>query len=374
MIAACPKCGARYRLERERLQAGGVRLRCARCDAVFRVRPPGTPEVAPPAPEAAPEPRREVPTSAAPVTRPAAAARAVSPQPPAPPPAGDVVLVAMPDGELARRTGELLGQRGLRVLFACDGVEAMLEIQRKLPRAIVLAADLPKMYGFQICEVVKRNESLRGTWVVLVGAIHHSERYRRAPNELYGADAYVEGPELPAGLLPLLAQGGIALREAPARAPLPARPPVAAPAPEAIAARRPPEAPPRAEPTRAPAPQRPPPAEPARAPAPQRPPPAEPVRPPRPAAAAPAPRRNDGLDEERAKAERLARIVISDIVLYNEERFAAAAQRGNVLEAMAGDLGEGRQLFEERVDARVRAERDHLKDELLRRAQARGAR
>ena len=40
MIAACPKCAARYRIERERLEAGAVRLRCARCEAVFRVRPP----------------------------------------------------------------------------------------------------------------------------------------------------------------------------------------------------------------------------------------------------------------------------------------------------------------------------------------------
>jgi hypothetical protein len=82
--------------------------------------------------------------------------------------------------------------------------------------------------------------------------------------------------------------------------------------------------------------------------------------------------RSDGLDEERAKAERLARIVVSDIVLYNEERFSAAVRGGRVLEAMAADLAEGRQLFEERIDARVRAERDYLKDELLRRAQARG--
>jgi hypothetical protein len=93
-----------------------------------------------------------------------------------------------------------------------------------------------------------------------------------------------------------------------------------------------------------------------------------------PVAAAAAPRRSDGLDDERAKAERLARIVISDIVLYNEERFAAAVRGGNVLQAMAAELAEGRQLFEERVDPRVRAERDYLKDELMRRAQARGMR
>jgi CheY-like chemotaxis protein len=271
--------------------------------------------------------------------------------------AGDVVLVAMPAGDLARRTGELLAQRGLRVLFAADGVEAMLEIQRKLPRTVVLAAELPKMFGFQICELVKRNESLRAIWVVLVGAIHHRERYRREPGELYGADAYVEGPDLPAGLLPLLAQGGVSLGDAappppgappaalPAAAPAPAAP-LRGPAPPAPASRPQAVAAPRVEPARVP--------------------PAEPVR------VLPAARRGDGLDEERAKAERLARIVVSDIVLYNEQRFAAAARSGNVLEAMSADLDEGRQLFEERIDARVRAERDHLREELLRRAQGQG--
>jgi hypothetical protein len=86
------------------------------------------------------------------------------------------------------------------------------------------------------------------------------------------------------------------------------------------------------------------------------------------------PKRDDGLEQERAKAERLARIVISDIVLYNEERFTAAARAGNVFTVMAGDLAEGRALFEERIDARVRAERDHLKEELLRSAKLRGMR
>jgi hypothetical protein len=66
--------------------------------------------------------------------------------------------------------------------------------------------------------------------------------------------------------------------------------------------------------------------------------------------------------------------VISDIVLYNEERFTAAARAGNVFTVMAGDLAEGRALFEERIDARVRAERDHLKEELLRSAKLRGMR
>jgi hypothetical protein len=88
----------------------------------------------------------------------------------------------------------------------------------------------------------------------------------------------------------------------------------------------------------------------------------------RPAAAAPV------LDAEIAKAERLARIVVSDIILYNQEKFDAAVQAGNVVAAMTADLAEGRSLFAQRIDARVRESRDFLTDELLRVAQMRRSR
>ncbi|MDX1649942.1 MAG: hypothetical protein R3263_08825, partial [Myxococcota bacterium] len=260
------------------------------------------------------------------------------------------VLVAMPDAELAKRTGEMLAARGLRVVLVGDGVEAMLQIQRQLPAAVLLSAQLPRMYGFQVCEIVKRNESLKHIRVVLAGAIHHQGRYRRPPGELYGADAYLEEPDLPDALPPLLERIGIALGNAPAPPPVapPAEPPPGAPAaapepaPEAVPA---PEAPAAAEPAASPPPG---------------------------AAAAPEPR-GDGLDDERAKAERLARIIVSDIVLYNEEKFAQAIRDGRVAEAMEGDLAEGRGLFRDRIDERVRAEKDFLQEELLRVARARGS-
>lgn len=379
MIAACPKCTARYRIERERLEAGAVRLRCARCEAVFRVRPPLA-SPGPAAPPALPTLQRPVPLAAPALQAAPPTALAAPPPPSMPTPVprtGEPVLIAMPDGNLAKRTAELLSERGCAVLRAADGVEAMLEIQRKLPRAVVLAADLPKMFGFQICEIVKRNPSLRGTWVVLVGAIHHPERYRREAADLYGADAYLEGPDLPEGLLPLLTQGGLQI-DAATRAPASVPPPRQQLPPERVRL-----APPRLEPTPPPVPREAPKAplrevpkaplrETPQAPVQEPPKPHPPV--PRATAAPPRPKRDDGLEQERAKAERLARIVISDIVLYNEERFTAAARAGNVFTAMAGDLAEGRALFEERIDARVRAERDHLKEELLRSAKLRGMR
>jgi len=40
MIAACPKCHTRYRVQSDQLGPDGARLRCSSCNAVFRVRPP----------------------------------------------------------------------------------------------------------------------------------------------------------------------------------------------------------------------------------------------------------------------------------------------------------------------------------------------
>lgn len=393
MIAACPTCSTRYRVENERLKGEGLRLRCTRCQTVFRVRPPAVqPAPAAPAPPQspvtgtsgappAPPPEPMVSAQHTGVSFGNAAPPAGAPAPPAAvapaPPASDpwvmaeltpsprpadrtrLVLVADSDVEAGKELAGALAQWGLEALLAHDGVEAILAIQRSLPAAVVLDAALPKMFGFQVCELMKRNTELRAIKVVLIGAIHHRDRYRRPPQEIYGADAYLERPELFHGLGTVLRDFGLPL-ERPAPTPTP-RPPLAGDPPPI--ARRP------AEPVAAPPP-------PAIAP------PAEvarpdaaglPVAPPAPVAPA-APAAPDPLSDERAKAERLARIIVSDVILYNEEKFARAMARGNVAEAMDGDLEEGRALFRQRIDARVREERDFLSEELLRVARQRAAR
>ena len=220
MIAACPKCGARYRIERGKLRAEGARLRCSRCEAVFRVSPPQPAESEPreeiPVAMIAPEPGRASAASAPPVTD-AERAR--------------LVLVADAEIEAGKQIASALVDGGLQPVLVHDGVEAILTIQRTLPRAVVLDAGLPKMFGFQICELMKRNESLRSIQVVLVGAIHHRDRYRRAPSEIYGADAYLERHQLLENLLETLRGFGLPVGSAVAArsAPRPAHAPLRAP-------------------------------------------------------------------------------------------------------------------------------------------------
>lgn len=356
MIAACPKCNARYRVDEAKVGPQGARLRCAKCNAVFRVRAPGAPAE---------------PPAAAPVDTTAAAPRPAA-QPPADPGATSrgeahydrerLVLVADPQEDAGKGTASALASWGLQTILVHDGVEAMLTIQRALPRVVILDAALPKMYGFQVCEVIKRNDSLRDTKVILVGAIHNRDRYRRPPSELYGADLYLEQPDLPDALYDVMVRFGLPVGGG-AQAVAPAAQPAAAPPPA-------PTPVPRPAPTPAPvAEASPPPAAPA-PPAAATPAPSAPA--PAPAAPAPAAAADDGLAAEREKAERLARIVVSDIVLYQGEKFEAAIRAGNLLEALDSEIEEGRSFFRQRIDEAVREERDYLIEELMRVARERG--
>jgi len=91
---------------------------------------------------------------------------------------------------------------------------------------------------------------------------------------------------------------------------------------------------------------------------------------PGPAPAAPA--QDDGLAAEREKAERLARIVVSDIVLYQGEKFEHGIRTGNLVEALDTEIEEGRSFFRQRISEPVQSERDYLIDELMRVARERG--
>lgn len=328
MIAACPSCSARYRIEPERLRPGGVRVRCSRCESVFRVRPPPVVQAVDLAASGATAQPEEASEDSSNADR------------------SRMVLIADSQVEAGKATAHAVAGWGLTPILVHDGVEAIMGIQRMLPSVVVMDAALPKMFGFQVCEVLKRNESLRHIHVVLVGAIQNRDRYRQPSTELYGADCYIERHELSERLWSVLDGIGMPVGEVSGGAPSPV-PSIRKP--QSVAE---PNAPVVPEPGAAPL---------ASASPMQR---AENVSPPETPPAM--------VDPKVADAERLARIVVSDVILYNQEKFDTGVRDGNVLEAMASDLAEGRSLFDSRVEASVRGQRDFLAERLVEVARQRG--
>jgi len=54
-------------------------------------------------------------------------------------------------------------------------------------------------------------------------------------------------------------------------------------------------------------------------------------------------------EEEKTKAQRLARAIASDISLYNDEKIVRGLQQDNLFDAISAELEEGRDLYRSRV-------------------------
>ena len=58
-------------------------------------------------------------------------------------------------------------------------------------------------------------------------------------------------------------------------------------------------------------------------------------------------------DEERTKAQRLARAIASDISLYNEQKIVKGIEQDNLFDVLKAELDEGRDLYRSRVSPEV---------------------
>jgi predicted Zn finger-like uncharacterized protein len=308
VVARCPQCQTRFRLAPDKLGPAGARIRCSKCQTIFRVAAPTAAEAAAGAMESAPEPVVAPPPPAPPPAP--VVQRAPAPEPPAPPPSPPKprvrVLVAESDADAAKKLTEVLNRWNLAAEVLHDGGEALLWLYRNRPPAAILGGHLPGVASPAIAEMIKRTGELRGMKLIRIAPLDEPVG---APE--FEADRIVEPGELSIGLESALEALGLGDRPAAtASARSAARPAPAAPA----------------------------------------------------KSAAPDPR--------VAAAERLARIIVSDIILYNQEKFQRAAADGSVAAALEAELMEASVLFRQRIPEEVRANRDFLVEELERRAKA----
>jgi len=283
VIIACPTCKARYRVDEGKIPPNGARLRCARCNGVFIVKQRVTP-----------------------------------PLQPAP------ILIAHDSEAIRRSLVEIFSRSNISVAESRDGVEAFMYIQKFKPKVAILDVALPKMFGFEVCEVLKREEEMKGVRVILLASAYDRTRLRRRPENLYGADGYLEKHEIQEGLLPLVQRF---LSEPAEGAPAPP------PEPQQFPSEKPPEEPSATAPE-----------EPA-------------VQP-----------HETGYTEEQEKeiekAQRLARIIVSDIALYNKDLVEEGVKTGQFFQLLERDIKEGRELYIARVPEWIRERTDYLEESL----------
>ncbi len=114
------------------------------------------------------------------------------------------IVVAHDDFRVINVIKKILERGNFAVQVAYDGNAALNLIRETKPAAAIIDVALPGIFGFELCEKIKNTPELKNTKVILVASIYDRTRYKRKPQNLYGADDYIEKHHIPDDLLPKL--------------------------------------------------------------------------------------------------------------------------------------------------------------------------
>jgi hypothetical protein len=70
-------------------------------------------------------------------------------------------------------------------------------------------------------------------------------------------------------------------------------------------------------------------------------------------------------DERREEARRFARLLVSEIKLYNERAVIEGREHGNLYERLRDDIDRSRQMYDERIPQDVRSGTNFFYEELV---------
>lgn len=104
------------------------------------------------------------------------------------------VLAVDDEPEILEMIGLALGSRGMEVVKATRGRQALDLLRTRSPDLILLDAMLPEIHGFELCSQIKKSEHYRHIPVIMISAIYTGWNFSQDVRRIYGADDYVEKP------------------------------------------------------------------------------------------------------------------------------------------------------------------------------------
>lgn len=227
-----------------------------------------------------------------------------------------LVLVANESKAFCQTVSDLLEENGISVDSAHDGEVALEKIRGQRPDIAIIDVALPKVFGFEVCETVKNDPLLKEVQIILLAAIYDKTRYKRNPGSLYGADDYIEKHHIHDrlldkiwGMVPSKGNSADAGSLEPHHSIVPpeTEKDISNSAEEDF---------------------------------------------------------KEVVGEDHLKAARLARIIISDIALYNESLVIEGIKNNNLSDILKDEIEEGRKLFMQRVSKDIWDKKDYLQESL----------
>lgn len=102
------------------------------------------------------------------------------------------ILVADDEPNIVISLEFLMRRAGYTVIVARDGQEALEAIVRERPHLVLLDVMMPRKSGFEVCQAVRADDTLRSTRIVLLTARGRDTDI--AKGMALGADAYMTKP------------------------------------------------------------------------------------------------------------------------------------------------------------------------------------
>jgi two-component system, OmpR family, phosphate regulon response regulator PhoB len=110
-----------------------------------------------------------------------------------------VLLVANADPGIHRLIATTLGTQDFELLHACDGEESLRVARQQQPDLVLLAVNIPRPDGFEVCRVLKSEPATARIKVVML--TERNTEADRALGREAGADDYFVKPFSPVQLL-----------------------------------------------------------------------------------------------------------------------------------------------------------------------------
>jgi predicted Zn finger-like uncharacterized protein len=308
MLIVCPKCKTKFTFDDKRVGSEGIKFRCGKCYAIFRIiRKSSGPDAGPGA--------EAPPSSRAPLLS---------------------VLVANESVSFCKTVKDVLASEPFEVHSCHDGKVAYDSIVRLKPDVILLDVALPSMYGFEVCEAVRKEPLISSTKIILIASIYDKTKYKRAPVSLYGADDYIEKHHIPDSLAAMIYRLVSEQKQID-----PALTPKSEPEEEAVSA--PQEFSPgelkEQEASRM-----------------------ELQRDEESETLSSIPHIMPELTDAEVKARRFARIIVSDIALYNQAKVEEGVRNGDFYALLTNEINEGRALYLSRVPENITKGKSYLEE------------
>lgn len=102
------------------------------------------------------------------------------------------ILLVEDEVDLVELLQTRLGNNGYDVDAAYDGKQAVEKVRRNRPDIIILDIMLPKMNGYEVCDIIKKDANLKNIPIVVLSARVQDADKKKAFEA--GADAYITKP------------------------------------------------------------------------------------------------------------------------------------------------------------------------------------